>query len=749
MALPRPGRAAAAYRSIPVNMSLPATPRPSGNPHVDVDHSGQTPWRAYAGAVTGTGSPDRRTWQIWPVRDDHEDDAEIHARVDALLTDLTARRMPLPLPAERRRLRQAAGLTSEQVADVLQCEGRDIEAWEAGSREPLGTRRAGYARLLDGLTVLEKSRTDTPKTASKIVPQPPAAPALTEPELPEQLTFPPATRAPAVPPAAVTRSRTPRRATFPAGPVAVVDHGTTLTAHFADGTCSPVVADSVLDVVSWALDAGIGRARLNDYDRDGDPLVVLTPSATEFLGLPPVLEDRAQLRLPERHPEVTLLRDGGFKLTRRGFGPWARVYQPVKNGKRASVQLAVTSWGALSQDGWNLPPMQPADLAQLLGIYAERVLTPRGSTAVCGQELMTALRPPTKPQRDETGSWASAANPGALWKPIEPAPPEAPDAHPLAQGRSPQQALDEEAWDWRRPPTDDEVLDFTHVVGLDINLAFVAAASNVPVGLNAVPEHVVGPAFNKKIPGSWLCDLSQNVLEPRLPSPFTPTGEPPTGPAWYATPTLAYAEELGITVRPIEAYLREGPGPYLTPWYERLRDAYLATMNDLGVRKNMAQADFLDAMKALRTADPALLALLAAIKATGKGGIGKLREGPRDITAPYQPWPALDSPTWRPDIRAAVVSRARVTLHRKMRKMLTEAGRSPLAVLSDCVLYAARRPTALDVVPAGPDRTGIAGLLRLGVNPGYAKEEGVQSMSWYQHQYGQGVNPARSVKEPA
>ncbi len=33
-------------------------------------------------------------------------------------------------------------------------------------------------------------------------------------------------------------------------------------------------------------------------------------------------------------------------------------------------------------------------------VYATRVITPRGSTAVSGLELMTALRPPTKAVQD-------------------------------------------------------------------------------------------------------------------------------------------------------------------------------------------------------------------------------------------------------------------------------------------------------------------------------------------------------------
>ncbi|WP_051747883.1 hypothetical protein [Streptomyces griseorubens] len=310
--------------------------------------------------------------------------------------------------------------------------------------------------------------------------------------------------------------------------------------------------------------------------------------------------------------------------------------------------------------------------------------------------------------------------------------------------------MQEEAWDWSRQPDQQETSRYPHVVGLDTNLAFLSAASSLIVGLNAPPRHALAPTFDKKIPGCWYCDLSQADLDPRLPSPFTATGQAPTGPAWYTTPTLGYAQTLGMDVRPIEAYLRDEPGRYLDPWYKRLRNAYIDTMADLGVHEKIPQADYLTAMRKLSTADPAQLALLAAIKATAKGGLGKLREGPRELTGPYTRWPALDKLTWRPDIRAAVVAKARVTLHSKMRNMAEQTGRYPLAVLSDCVLYPARTPTALDIVPSGPDQQGMKGFIRLGVNPGFSKEEGVQSMPWYQHQLAQGLNPARYIKnEPA
>ncbi|MER6473061.1 hypothetical protein [Streptomyces collinus] len=57
-----------------------------------------------------------------------------------------------------------------------------------------------------------------------------------------------------------------------------------------------------------------------------------------------------------------------------------------------------------------------------------------------------------------------------------------------------------------------------------------------------------------------------------------------------------------------------------------------------------------------------------AVKMTVKGGIGKLQEKARGGGwKPGQPWPALARPTWRPDIRATVISRARINMRRSNR----------------------------------------------------------------------------------
>ncbi|WP_434099796.1 telomere-associated protein Tap, partial [Streptomyces minutiscleroticus] len=577
--------------------------------------------------------------------------------------------------------------------------------------------------------------------------------------------------APAATPAAGTDPR------FENGPLAVVDvdpDGRVL-AYCPGGLVLDVPARSLPALVDWTLrEARLGQPRLSGPGKDADPLLVLTEAALERYGLPVALTEKERLagRIPENHKVVKQLARTEWKLTKRGFGPWARIYRPAQGSERACVQLCIPSWHALDSRHWGgADRLPPAELARLLGVYASRVMTPRGSTAVTGLELMTALHPPTRASApDADGRRHSEHNPGSLGKdPVDCAPCEAPDGHPLLKDlprfhvRGPGEKLFEEAYDWARPLTDDECLR-RHLVGIDVNMAFAAGANGLVVGLGA-PTHVRAPVFDAKLPGSWLVDLSHvdlsrvRVAKDRwadldaglLPSPFTPKGERPEGPAWYATPTVAYAVELGYEVHPIEAWVRHDNGRYLDAWYNRLRDAYLATMADLGVPADLPPADFLAAMEGYKERDPELAVVVSAIKATVKGGLGKLRERPRgEGWRPGEPWRALSRPTWRPDIRAAVISRTRINLHRKIVKHAAFTGQYPVAILSDCVVYAADGASPLDFLPYR-DGKPLPGGFKLGVNPGLVKHEGTQTVLW-----GEGVreqfdapelNLARYIKD--
>ncbi|MBZ6142511.1 telomere-associated protein Tap [Streptomyces olivaceus] len=715
--------------------------------------------------------------------------SELFDAVDALL----ASRATLPPPAERKRLRAAHGLTIDEVARALKVRRATVSGWESGKTEPRPPERDAYARLLDKLAELYPADataapvqdaaapatfTGTPAAAesaqalSLSTGTAPEAAGMTAPEN----TQPPAPAA-APRPAPATRStstsrrpgakkaapaNTPAGGTDPRfenGPLAVVDvEDGKVLAYCVGGLVLDVPAKSLPSLVDWTLrEAKLGQPKLSGPGRPADPLIVLTEAALERYGLPVALteEERHAGRIPEGHKVIKQLTRADWQLTKRGFGPWARIYRPAKGSERQCVQLCIPSWNALDTRHWgDAAQLPPAELARVLGAYASRVMTPRGSTAVTGLELMTALHPPTYAVRDEeTGALRQAdeKTPGSLGKDaIDPhnfPPCEVPDGHPVLKDlprfhvRGPAEKLFEEAYDWARPMTDAECT-LRFLVGIDVNMAFAAGANGLPVGLGEA-VHVTNPVFDPKLPGSWLVDLSHVNLsrvkvgkewveldDSLLPSPFTPKGERPEGPAWYATPTVAYAVELGYEVKPVEAWVRRETGRYLDGWYNRLRDAYLATMADLGVDADLSPEDFLAAMDGYKGRDPELALVTTAIKATVKGGLGKLRERPRgEGWRPGEPWRALSRPTWRPDIRAAVISRTRINLHRKIVKHASFTGQYPIAVLSDCVVYAANGPSPLDFLPYREGKP-LPGGFKLGINPGLVKHEGTQSVLW-------------------
>jgi DNA-binding transcriptional regulator YiaG len=735
--------------------------------------------------------------------------SELFDAVDALV----ASRSALPSAPERKRLRVAHGLTLDEVAAALRVRRATVSGWESDKKptEPRGPEREAYARLLEKLAELypasapAESTTEGAPVTSDSAPAPAATrapsvgPTAAAAKVPvpaqESLQTSPVAAAPVVapgparpaeaPPASrrpdsrqAAPGRTPAGATDPRfenGPLAVVDvEDGNVLAYCADGLILDVPAKSIPALVDWVLrEAKLGQPKLSGPGKDADPLLVLTGPALERYGLPVALTDEERLagRLPEGHKVVKQLDRAQWKLTKRGFGPWARIYRQARGSERACVQLCIPSWQALDSRHWgDAGQLPPAELARILGEYASRVITPRGSTAVTGLELMTALHPATRASApDADGKRHSEHNPGSLGQdPVDCAPCEAPDGHPLLADlprfhvRGPGEKLFEEAYDWARPLTDEECLR-RNLVGIDVNMAFAAGANGLNVGLGA-PTHVNRPVFDPKLPGSWLVDLShvdlrrvkvgkewQELDGSLLPSPFTPKGERPEGAAWYATPTVAYAVELGYEVRPVEAWVRHDNGRYLDGWYNRLRDAYLATMADLGIDANLSPADFVAAMDGYRQRDPELAIVVSAIKATVKGGLGKLRERPRgEGWRPGQPWRALSRPTWRPDIRAAVISRTRINLHRKIVKHAAFTGQYPVAVLSDCVVYAVDGTTPLDFLPYREGKP-LPGGFKLGVNPGLVKWEGTQSVLW-----GEGVreqfeapelNLARYIKD--
>ncbi|MFJ7898750.1 telomere-associated protein Tap [Streptomyces anthocyanicus] len=711
--------------------------------------------------------------------------SELFDAVDALV----ASRSPLPPRAERRRLRQAHALTLDEVAAALGVRRATVGGWESGKSEPRPPEREAYARLLKQLAQLYPAPAPAPAPApvrapestggvqeDTTAPRPGSETAPTAPAGPADTTGAAAARHAAPPPAAAARAGRPAQTSrrqggaktpvprtpapggaYAHGPLLVLDADAErqVTGYGVGGLILDVPAKSLPALVEWTLaEARLGSEKLHGSGKDGDPLLVLTEAACARYGLPGELSESERIagRLAEGHKAVKQLERADWQLTKRGLGPWARIYRPAQGSRRQCVQLCLPSWHALDDRAWgHAARLEPAELARVLGVYAARVMTPVGSTAVTGLQLMTALNPPTRASEpDGTGKRHREHRPGSLGsEPVDPAPCEATDGHPVLAHlprfhvRGPGERLFEEAYDWARDLTDAECMQ-GHLVGLDVNLAFGAAANGAVVGLSSPPVHVTSPVFDPAVPGSWLVDLSHVDLSrvkvakqwrdldgDLLPSPFTPTGKRPEGPAWYATPTVAYAVELGYDVAPMEAWVRRESGRFLDGWYKRLRDAYVATMADLGVAEKLSPAEFLKAMDGYKARDRELGIVVDAVKMTVKGGIGKLQEKARGGGwKPGQAWPALARPTWRPDIRATVISRARVNMHRKMVALAAATGRYPVAVLSDCAVYAADGPSPLDVLPYGADGKTVPGSFRLGVSPGKVKHEGTQSVLW-------------------
>ncbi|MEU1132664.1 helix-turn-helix transcriptional regulator [Streptomyces sp. NPDC005900] len=711
---------------------------------------------------------------------------ELFSAVDALLEEVA--QDDLPSPEERKRLREAAGISQEQIAKALKSRRETVGNWESGVTEPRPPKRAAYARLLEGLAQRFPAQGDnTPAAVGASADPAPVVPeAFTDPGAGPEPT-PPAL--PATPPARPAPSRSAKPATassrrpgaqsavakktttaapadprFENGPLAVIDcEDGQVSAYCVGGLVLDVPAKSLPALVDWTLaEARLGQARLHRNGRDADPILVLTASALERYGLPADLseQERRHGRLADSHKVVKQIARAGLQLTQRGLGPWARVFREPEGSQRRCVQLCVLPWNALDTREWGrrddprlLLTMHPADLARYLGLYAARVMTPRGSTATTGLELMVALRPPTRAEKDPaTGEFKRAFNDDALTARYDVVECEVPDEHPVLRGRfarhhlrTPAEMLMEEPYDWCRPLTDEECAN-QFLVAIDINMSFAAAANGLTVGLDG-PTHLKNnPAFDASLPGSWLVDLShvdlsrvpvngRTVDGDRLPSPFTPKGDRPEGPAWYATPSVAYAVELGYEVAPIEAYVRTRTGRYLDAWYKRLRDAYIETMADMGVTGGLGGEEFLAAMARRKQVDPTMALLETAIKATAKGGIGKLRQRSRGQVPYYEEYPALKRETWRPDIRAAVLANQRVGLHRKLMKTAAAADLYPVAIGTDAIVYPSPGPTPLDILPLTPEGKPAPGTFRLGVSPGMVKHQGTQTVLWAEQQF--------------
>jgi DNA-binding transcriptional regulator YiaG len=70
---------------------------------------------------------------------------------------------PLPEPAVRRQLREAAHIPTRDMGALVGVTSTSVSRWETGAREPRGAIRARYAEVLETLQHLEEQPTVSPK----------------------------------------------------------------------------------------------------------------------------------------------------------------------------------------------------------------------------------------------------------------------------------------------------------------------------------------------------------------------------------------------------------------------------------------------------------------------------------------------------------------------------------------------------------------------------------------------------------
>ncbi|MGI5380598.1 helix-turn-helix domain-containing protein [Streptomyces sp. CA-251387] len=697
----------------------------------------------------------------------------------------------LPVPAQRRGLRRQSELSLHQIADACGVSEDTVRAWEQGSTTPRGDTAAIYGHLLAALEA---------RQAGTAAPEPPPAQApdwaalgalrheiptraaahapcrrcrqptqhrvgghpqhlgtrCPAPDTDRDLPAPPASRtapAPAAGSPALPAQRPPLKAgptvrlAYPPvkargmsdGPLAVLEAGPSgLIAHLADGRTRTCPADDLHGLLCWAVNTPLGAAPVRREALPPGPLLVLTSTARARLALPANLPDLPARHPRSDHPLLQQARAVGWQTDADGLGPWARLHPSAGDPACDSIHLAVTDWGALHHDAWNLPErLTPGELAAALGQYTSLVRTPLGPPGACGHQLMRDLRPPAH-RHTATGALLTLGVGGALTMPVDPAPCEAPPGHQLALHRSEQDALADTDIDWWRPPTPDET-DRAYVVCLAVNLFHLAGIREIQVA-DGPAKHVPRPPFDRKRPGSWLVDLSAVSPHPMLPPAFAGTG-----PAWYTTPAVAYAAlRVGAAQLPppVEGWLRPGPTtPYLAPWYDHLRLARLAVLERLGITDTMGAPDLLAALADLPRADPVQRALLHALHATGQDALAALAQPPaRPDQAALAAWPSPKEPTWRPDLYAAAVANARTNLHRKLART-SRSGYWPLAVAGGHIVYATRTPHLTEITDTpGSD-------FRIGISPGHVLPVAVRPLHWYTARCAEGVNPAQLLKD--
>lgn len=565
--------------------------------------------------------------------------------------------------------------------------------------------------------------------------------------------------------AARTRTTAPERPGLVAAVCLDAGRGGTVTAD-VDGIGVPGAA-TVEALFAWvASGLALGIAPVHADGRRHNGTVVLSAKLCRALGLPKTLptDTKGQRALAKTLRGAADA--AGVELGERIAARMAAVPRKTPGVRRAyGVTLIVTPW--LGQtDG----PGQAADfhmselcggdaaaLARRLRLMADDLGVPLVSTpAVTARALLEAVRPRERWSEDRDGT--RVPKDGALPSGDHCVPVAAGRFHPLTKaaiedGRT--VCREDDLIRWHRPLTDGEAAA-AWAVEVDVSTAHLAVTGSLPLPVGPL-QHTTAPKFDKRTAGLWLCDFTGTELVAAhvpealrgkagalLPHPATTDGTAPTGPGWYATPTVAYmAEAYGFDVATIrEAYVSTHTAAVLKEWSGRLREAYKGRLAVLGITDGMAPADFLTAYAARgerAAADPDAAdaaALVDLYKGIYRGATGMWAQGVTPRAGETQEaaearWLKDTATSWhyRPEIRFHVLAASRTAAHRRIVKTYALAGRAPLAVHVDGLLYACEAPDPMPLVPLTADGAQVPGALRLGAAPGSCKHDATVPMA--------------------
>ncbi|WP_199550269.1 hypothetical protein [Streptomyces sp. N35] len=517
--------------------------------------------------------------------------------------------------------------------------------------------------------------------------------------------------------------------------------------------------------------------RVHQAGRHGDGILCLSAAAAVALGLPVELPatEKALARLQEKFAKAAAT--VGMELSDE-LGPtfYAFRRKGSAGGSKTSLRIVIVPWLGQGSDKQQATTHLMTQLAttpdgeldavtlarRLRAFTADLGMTPGVTPASTSMLLLDAVRPRTEWVQDDQGAWTAHLRDGALPSGDVSVPVAAGARHPRTRQVLEQDGTvcEEEDYKWWARELTDTEAAMPFAVAVDVCASYLSVTESLRLPSGPL-EFTDAAVFDAKAAGLWWCDFTDIAVDELLPHPATFHGMPPTGPGWYATPTVAYMQQAyGFDVDTItDAYVSTYTVPLLKEWTGRLRTAYKNAYAHLGLFDGQSPAEFLAAYDTHKDLDVETsgggeygnradaLVLASLYKNVYKGGIGKWADSARHLDDTTWAEKIAGSWSYRPEIRFHIIAAARIAAHRRMRKTLQLTGRAPFAVNVDSYLYATQQPSPIELLPTMAEGKPVPGALRLGIAPGSHKHEASIPMEQVQALMAEREHPSRLTHE--